>query len=220
MYNSPLPKGKVFGRVTAGISLKRLFDLALSVLLLVAALPIFLVVSVLVYSRNPGPVLFSHKRIGRNGRTFDCYKFRTMVTSSETALAEHLSNDPVANREWETSRKLRKDPRILGRLGTFLRATALDELPQLWNIFIGDMSFVGPRPVTCEELSYYGRDVEEYLSVRPGLTGIWQIKRDATTTFAERVRMDIDYVRTRTFWVDLCIILMTPFAMVNSDATT
>ena len=220
MHNSPLPDGKEFQYMAPAITLKRTFDLALSAVLLVATLPLLIGIASLIFLRNPGPVLFAHRRVGMNDEIFTCYKFRTMVLASDAVLEDHLAQDSAASQEWEKKRKLTCDPRILGRMGTFLRASGLDELPQLWNILIGDMSFVGPRPVTRGELSYYGRDVGEYFSVRPGLTGMWQIKRDATTTYAERVRMDIDYVRTRTFWVDLWIILMTPLAMVNSDATT
>ena len=199
---------------------KRAFDVLLSLLALICVLPLLIVIAVLIHSRDPGPVVFRHIRVGKDGKSFACLKFRSMVSNSDEVLAEVLKTNPEAKAEWDSHRKLTDDPRILGRLGRFLRASGIDELPQLWNILRGDMSFVGPRPVTTEELGYYGANVADYFSLRPGLTGKWQVKRQRDTTFDERVKMDVDYARNRTFLTDLWIIAATPFALASSSATT
>ncbi|MEX5727784.1 exopolysaccharide production protein ExoY [Rhodovulum iodosum] len=187
---------------------KQLFDRAFAALALLFLLPFFVVITLLLLIADGGPVLFSQERIGQHGRPFKCLKFRTMVRDAEARLDELLQADPEARREWQTIRKLTNDPRI-HCIGVILRKTSLDELPQFLNVLRGDMSVVGPRPILMEEAVYYGANFKEYMSVKPGVTGAWQVSGRSNTTFEERVAMDVDYVHNRTFWCDLKIIWRT-----------
>jgi exopolysaccharide production protein ExoY len=184
------------------------FDRLAAVLGLVLLLPLLLIVAGAIYLRDPGPVLYAHRRIGRGGHVFRCLKFRTMVLDGDAVLARHLAENPSAAREWAESRKLRQDPRVT-RLGARLRRSSIDELPQLINVLKGEMSLVGPRPIVLDEARYYGAALGDYLSVKPGLTGLWQISGRSDTSYAERVALDSRYVRERGFWGDLAIILRT-----------
>lgn len=195
---------------------KRIFDVTISGLIILTIFPLLLVISLLIQRADGAPIIFRHKRIGRNGDAFYCFKFRTMRRDAEAALATLLENDPEARAEWEQNRKLRDDPRILGRVGAFLRKTSLDELPQLFNVLRGDMSLVGPRPVTKDELVEYGEHVTWYLAARPGLTGPWQISGRSDTTFAERVSLDVEYVKNVSVFRDIMIMLRTVPAVLNS----
>lgn len=187
--------------------IKRLFDLVVScALALLLALPM-LVVAMTIRLSGPG-VLFGHTRIGKNGKPFKCYKFRTMVPNASQVLNALLESDPVAREEWERDFKLRKDPRITA-VGTFLRKTSLDELPQLWNVIQGEMSLVGPRPVTEAELHKYGARKEFFLEARPGITGLWQVSGRNDVSYEERVRLDAWYARNWQLWFDLVILLKT-----------
>lgn len=190
---------------------KRLMDLALVCLALPVAGPLVLVLAVLIRLQG-GPAVYGHPRIGRGGRPFTCWKLRTMVPDAQGRLTRLLQTDPEAAREWRLYQKLRRDPRVT-RLGHVLRRSCLDELPQLWNILRGEMSFVGPRPVTADELDRYGVDRAAYLSLRPGLTGAWQVSRCPTSSYAERVACDRSYARSVSFGRDLSILLRT-FAAV------
>lgn len=187
---------------------KFVFDRTAAAIGLVLLLPLLAMVAALIYLRDPGPVLFAHERIGRSGKRFRCYKFRTMTMDGDAVLERHLAGDPQAAYEWKTTRKLRRDPRVTA-LGDALRRSSIDELPQLINILRGDMSIVGPRPIVEEEVHHYGQAFEEYLSVRPGLTGLWQISGRSDIGYVERVQLDQTYVRTRSFVGDLRIILRT-----------
>lgn len=159
--------------------------------------------------RDGGPALFRHPRVGLGGVTFSCFKFRSMVIDADARLARLLASDPVAAAEWETRRKLPRDPRIT-RIGAFLRRTSLDELPQLLNVLRGEMSLVGPRPVVREELDqHYGPATEAYCRTRPGLTGLWQVSGRSDTTYAERVQLDTRYVNEWSLALDLWILLRT-----------
>lgn len=184
------------------------FDRLAAAVGIVILLPLLLVVAVAIYLRDPGPVLYAHRRIGRGGQVFRCLKFRTMVLNGDEVLARHLAENPTAAREWADSRKLRQDPRVT-RLGARLRRSSIDELPQLINVLKGEMSLVGPRPIVLDEARHYGAALGDYLSVKPGLTGLWQISGRSDTSYAERVALDRRYVRDRGFWVDLGIILRT-----------
>jgi lipopolysaccharide/colanic/teichoic acid biosynthesis glycosyltransferase len=155
-----------------------------------------------------GPIFYRHRRVGRGGVHFDCLKFRTMVVGADKVLKQVLARNPELRREWMRSQKLRKDPRIT-RVGAFLRRTSLDELPQLWNVIRGDMSLVGPRPVVKEELPKYGRQVRHYLSVTPGVTGLWQVMGRNTTTYKRRVALDAYYARKQSLWLDVRILMKT-----------
>ncbi|MBV8465108.1 MAG: sugar transferase [Burkholderiales bacterium] len=186
---------------------KRALDiLGASLLLLVLALPMLLIACI---TRLQGsPVLFAHNRVGRDGRSFPCYKFRTMLPDADRRLAELLERDPLARAEWEVNFKLKNDPRITA-WGDFLRRSSLDELPQLWNVLLGHMSLVGPRPIVEAELSRYGDHLHDYLSVRPGITGLWQVSGRNETSYAQRVALDAHYVRNWSLWLDGIILCRT-----------
>ncbi len=166
-----------------------------------------------------GPVIFSHGRVGFNGRMFKCYKFRSMVTDSQRVLEEHLAHNPDAAREWQATQKLRRDPRITV-FGQMLRKSSLDELPQLFNIVLGDMSCVGPRPVVADELQRYGIFAADYLRTRPGLTGLWQVNGRSNTDYSRRVFLDSQYVRTWSLGGDIAILVRTVFAVMRFDQTS
>ncbi len=193
---------------------KVLFDRVAAGLGLLLLLPILLMVGVLIYARDPGPVLYAHKRIGRHGRVFKCLKFRTMVLDSDSVLARHLAENPEAAKEWAATRKLRADPRVT-RIGAKLRKSSLDELPQLLNVLKGEMSLVGPRPIVLEEARHYGEVLAAYLAVRPGVTGLWQISGRSDTSYAERVDLDRSYVRGRNMMLDLWILARTVMVVLK-----
>jgi lipopolysaccharide/colanic/teichoic acid biosynthesis glycosyltransferase len=206
----PLPQPRLFLRDTA----KRALDVVGAALLLVLFAPVMAVIALLV-ARDGGPVFYAHRRVGRDGVGFDCLKFRSMVRDADQRLAELLERDPAARAEWETTRKLRHDPRITA-VGRFLRASSLDELPQLINVLRGEMSLVGPRPVQQAELNaFYGTAASYYRAVRPGLTGLWQVSGRNDTSYAERVALDVRYVAEATLLDDLRILLRTPIAVLR-----
>lgn len=193
---------------------KRWVDVVFTLVIFLAVWPVFICISGVIYIRDGGPIIYQHTRIGRNGRPFACLKFRTMVKDSDRILQQLLASDPAAREEWDSARKLRDDPRIIPGIGNFLRKTSLDELPQLLNILRGEMSFVGPRPVTASELEHYGPAVDAYLSVRPGLTGPWQVSGRSDTTYADRVRFDVAYASENSMLKDLAIMAMTIPAVI------
>lgn len=187
--------------------LKRVFDLAAALVLLVLlALP-FACMAWLV-RRDGGPAIFAHKRVGQSGREFACYKFRTMRVDAEEQLRLLLASDPALRDEWEREFKLHNDPRITG-IGQFLRQTSLDELPQLFNVIRGEMSLVGPRPVIQAELAYYAEDVDYFLLVRPGMTGLWQVSGRNDVDYDTRVYLDTWYVKNWSMWYDLALLFKT-----------
>ena len=197
---------------------KRAFDVIVSSLALLFLAPAFLTVALLIKLTDPGPIFFRHMRVGRQGMRFGCLKFRTMAVDAEARLARILREDPEAAAEWASSQKLRNDPRITA-IGAFLRKTSLDELPQLWNVLIGDMSLVGPRPITRSELNRYGRDRRYYLLVRPGITGLWQVSGRSSVGYDKRVRYDREYLEEWSRLGDLWIMLMTvPAVLSTRDA--
>ncbi|WP_422078101.1 sugar transferase [Vannielia sp.] len=186
---------------------KRAFDIALALVLLPLVAPVILTLCAIV-RRDGGPSLFAHSRIGLGGRRFNCWKIRSMVADAEKKLKAHLEAHPTAAAEWARDFKLENDPRIT-RFGQFIRKTSLDELPQVWNVLRGDMSFVGPRPIVDEELSRYGTMRQAYLSMRPGITGPWQVLGRNDISYAERVQLDADYARSLGFWTDVQLIART-----------
>ena len=188
----------------------------LALLILVLLAPVMGVVAFLIWRRDGAPVLFAHYRVGHDGKLFRCMKFRTMYRDAERMLAELLEKDPAARAEWQREQKLLRDPRITP-IGHFLRRTSLDELPQLFNVVLGDMSLVGPRPITVGELTRYGRVRWHYLSVRPGITGLWQVSGRNNTSYDERVALDRRYVEERTAWMNLQILLKTVKVVVARD---
>ena len=192
---------------------KRALDIAGAALLLALfALPM-LVIALLV-RMDGGPAFYAHPRVGRGGRVFGCLKFRSMVTDSEARLAALLASDEAARAEWAEHRKLRRDPRVT-RIGRFLRASSLDELPQLINVLKGEMSLVGPRPVQAAELAqYYGAAAEHYMLVRPGITGPWQVSGRSETSYDRRVALDVAYATQPSLIEDIRILLRTPLAVL------
>jgi len=186
---------------------KRLFDVLSASALLLALAPLMLVIYLLV-RLDGGPAVFVHRRVGQNGRPFDCLKFRSMFTDSPTRLAVLLSTDAGARAEWARDHKLRHDPRVTP-FGRFLRTSSLDELPQLINIIRGDMSVVGPRPIVQDEVPRYRSQFVHYCRSRPGLTGLWQISGRNTVSYQRRVAMDVIYARRSSFFFDLKIVCLT-----------
>jgi Undecaprenyl-phosphate galactose phosphotransferase WbaP len=195
--------------------LKRVFDLfAALVLMVLGALPLLYIA--LRIRRDGGPAMFAHQRVGQSGKVFPCFKFRTMQVDAEERLRELLANDPAARAEWEREFKLRNDPRITP-IGQFLRRTSLDELPQLFNVIRGEMSLVGPRPVIRAELARYGDDVDYFLMVRPGMTGLWQVSGRNDTSYETRVYLDTWYVKNWSLWYDIAIMFKTIRVVLNKD---
>lgn len=186
---------------------KYIFDLIIGLIIFIISFPMILMISYLIYQEGE-TIIFSHRRVGQNGKFFNCLKFRTMTIDAEDRLKILLETDPKIKEEWETDFKLKQDPRVT-KIGQFLRKTSLDELPQLWNVLRGEMSLVGPRPIVEEELAYYGKDVDYYLSVKPGMTGLWQISGRNDISYDERVALDVKYVKQQSLWLDLTILFKT-----------
>lgn len=188
--------------------LKRTFDLVSSILGIIIISPILLIIALLIYKSSPGPVVFSHMRIGANGKKFPCYKFRSMVNNAQELLEDYLNKNPKAREEWENDFKLKNDPRITS-IGSFLRRTSLDELPQLFNVIKGEMSLVGPRPIIDKEIEKYGDYIHDYYIVSPGMTGYWQVSGRSDVDYQERVQMDSWYVRNWSLWQDIILLFKT-----------
>ena len=195
-----------------GRKIKRAFDLVLSALLLLLLSPLMLLIAVAVGLQG-GPIIFSHQRVGQGGRLFPCYKFRSMIPNAEEHLKNLLATFPALRADWEREHKLKYDPRVT-RLGSFLRRTSLDELPQLFNVLRGDMSLVGPRPVVLKELEKYGSDQIYYLMARPGITGLWQVSGRSELDYANRVDLDKWYVNHWSLRFDCSILYRTAGAVL------
>ncbi|MGC8201498.1 sugar transferase [Aliiroseovarius sp. PTFE2010] len=193
---------------------KRVADIVLALLALPFVTPVIAVFWALT-RRDGAPGFFGHVRVGRNGKAFRCWKIRTMVPDAQARLAIHLATNPAAAAEWERDFKLRNDPRVTG-LGAFLRRTSLDELPQIWNVLRGEMSFVGPRPVVEDELSRYGANRWAYLSMKPGITGLWQVSGRNDVSYDERISMDISYMQRCSPFFDLWLIVRTAGAILGA----
>jgi lipopolysaccharide/colanic/teichoic acid biosynthesis glycosyltransferase len=193
---------------------KRAFDILLALLLLPTLVPVIALLLFIVRF-DGGPGLFGHTRVGRDGKAFKCWKIRSMVVDAETRLQAHLQSCPAAEEQWARDHKLTNDPRI-NRFGHFLRKTSLDELPQIWNVLKGEMSFVGPRPVVTQELEKYGMSVLAYLAQKPGITGLWQVSGRNDISYDERVSLDVAYLSKRSFKQDLKIIAMTGAAVLGA----
>jgi Undecaprenyl-phosphate galactose phosphotransferase WbaP len=186
---------------------KRIFDFTAAAVLLLALSP-FMLGLAWALRRDGGTALFSHRRVGRKGRIFTCYKFRSMVVDAEAQLRQLLLERPDLKIEWEREHKLKDDPRV-SKLGNFLRRNSLDELPQLINVLRGEMSLVGPRPVVYAELERYALDAGYYLMVRPGITGLWQVSGRNDVDYDTRVYLDVWYVKNWSLWYDLVILFKT-----------
>lgn len=186
----------------------RILDIGVASCALIFLAPLLLVVAGLVYIVDPGPIFFAHRRLGRNGRSFPCLKFRTMVVDAEQRLKQLLLTSEEAREEWARDFKLRRDPRITP-IGNFLRKSSIDELPQLINVLRGEMSIVGPRPIVEGEIERYGRYYAHYSAVKPGLTGLWQVSGRNNVTYRRRVALDVSYARNKCLGLDLRILAMT-----------
>jgi len=189
--------------------LKRCFDLLCCLISLPLLLPLMLGISLAIRSGSSGSAIFIHKRVGRNLKDFSCFKFRTMSKDAEKELVELLGSSAEARQEWDTYRKIKNDPRVT-RIGRFLRLTSLDELPQIINVLKGEMSLVGPRPVTRNEIDeHYKDDAELCFSVPPGMTGLWQVSGRSTTSYEHRIGLDSWYVKNWNLWLDVIILIRT-----------
>lgn len=178
---------------------KRIFDIVATVCGGILILPILAIIAILIYLDSPGPIVFGHKRVGQGGKSFFCYKFRSMVPNAQEALEQYLKDNPRVT-----------------RIGKFLRKTSLDELPQLWNVLVGDMSLVGPRPIVRDEIVKYGDYINDFYLVPPGITGVWQVSGRSDTTYEERVLMDSWYVHNWSVWIDIVYLLKTVLAVAKS----
>lgn len=196
------------------VATKRVVDVLFATCALVLLSPLYLLLAIVTYVSSPGPVFFGHERVGRDGKRFRCWKFRTMEVDAAERLAELLERDPIARAEWETSFKLTDDPRIT-RFGGVMRSTSLDELPQFWNVLRGHMSVVGPRPIVEAEMAYYGEGIDCYMAVRPGVTGPWQAFGRSTLDYEDRVLLDRKYATSFDLLLDIGIISRTCGAVLK-----
>ena len=210
----PLPRG--FNCEIRHIPVKRIFDIVFSVSALAILSPLFLGIAIAVRLSSPGRIVYSHERIGRGGKSFRCYKFRTMYADADQRLQDILRASPELRKEWEASHKLKRDPRVTS-IGSFLRKTSLDEFPQFLNVLKGDLSVVGPRPVVQMEVTkHLGPKAAKILSIRPGLTGLWQISGRSDTSYEKRIQLDEQYIDNHSILLDLKLILKTIPAMLFS----
>ena len=209
------PARKLLRRVRAVFRqpIKRGLDITVAALLLVLLAPLMLALASLI-RRDGGAAFFRHQRMGVGGRPFHCLKFRSMHMDAQRLLHEFLETDPAAAQEWAAARKLRNDPRVTP-LGHVLRSTSLDELPQLINVLRGEMSLVGPRPIVADEREYYGRHIESYYKVRPGVTGLWQVSGRSSTSYERRVALDVRYVKRHSLRLDAWILFRTIPAVLS-----
>lgn len=194
--------------------IKRIIDIFLIVLFSPILIPVFIILMLLTKLTSRGPIFYGHKRVGKNGKEFKCWKFRSMCIDADKKLEEILANNPEMRAEWEKDRKFQNDPRVT-KFGKFLRKTSLDELPQLLNILVGQMSFVGPRPVTAPELERYGEYKDYVLSVTPGLSGMWQTSGRSDTEYEERIALDSYYIQNWSIWLDIWILIKTVYVVLK-----
>jgi undecaprenyl-phosphate galactose phosphotransferase len=210
--NAPSWELQIDERLIVHNWLKRGFDILFSLLVLGLGLPFFALIALFVKLSSSGPIFYCSLRIGRKGRLFKFWKFRSMHRDADQRLEVMLSSNPALRLEWQKYFKLRNDPRLT-RIGSFLRKTSLDEFPQFWNVLIGDLSIVGPRPYLPREAAairqILGHDMEKIFSMRPGLTGIWQTAGRSRLTFEERVKLEVNYAGQRSFLFDLALIVKT-----------
>ena len=197
-------------------AVKRSLDIVGALAFFALFAPLLLVISLCVGLSSGWPVHFRQTRMGRNGRRFHFYKFRSMVPDADRVLKELLDRDPDARAEWNAFQHLKNDPRIT-RIGRYLRKSSFDEFPQFWNVLIGDMSLVGPRPCMERQASMFGDAWGHYCAVRPGISGLWQVSGRNRLTFAQRVELDVDYVENWSIWLDLSILLRTTRAVFAGD---
>ena len=187
---------------------KRSCDLVLAFSLIVFLIPIFILVALVIKASSRGPILFSQRRIGKNKKSFSCYKFRTMHAEADFMLKELLSSNINIQNEFARDQKLLNDPRITS-VGRYLRFTSLDEIPQIFNILKGEMSFIGPRPIIKDEIKRYGESFEKAFSVLPGMSGLWQVSGRNKLSYKRRVQLDVIYANNLSFKLDLNILFRT-----------
>ena len=187
---------------------KRLFDILFSLSVLILFAPVYLLLAFSIALSSSGPIFYVQERVGKNRKRFYCLKFRTMVENADDILLEIMENSPHLRQEFEDNFKLKQDPRITW-IGRFLRMTSLDEFPQFWNVLKGDMSVVGPRPLVEEELPRYGRHINKILTIRPGITGLWQVSGRNDIPYPRRVQIDLYYANDKNLWMDMWIIFKT-----------
>jgi exopolysaccharide production protein ExoY len=204
-YSSNLARQR---RGQRSFDLTRVLDVVIAASAGLLILPLLAVLALVIHLQDRGPAVFAQTRIGRDGRPFRCLKFRSMVVDADKRLSDLLASDPRARAEWAATQKLRNDPRVT-RLGAFLRKSSLDELPQIINVLRGEMSIVGPRPIVPSEIARYGRAYRDYCTVRPGITGLWQISGRNDVSYQRRVALDKLYVQAKCLRVDIAIVLKT-----------
>lgn len=187
---------------------KRLFDIMFSLSVLILFAPVYLLLALSIALSSSGPIFYVQERVGKNRKMFYCLKFRTMVENADDVLLEIMEKSPHLRQEFEDNFKLKKDPRIT-LIGRFLRMTSLDEFPQFWNVLKGDMSVVGPRPLVEEELPRYGRYINKVLTIRPGITGLWQVSGRNDIPYPRRVQIDLYYANEKNLWMDMWIVFKT-----------
>jgi lipopolysaccharide/colanic/teichoic acid biosynthesis glycosyltransferase len=185
-----------------------LFDIVFSLLVLVLCAPLYLCLALTIATTSSGSIFYIQERVGKNHRHFGCIKFRTMIPNADRLLSEMMAESAELRQEFSENFKLKSDPRIT-KIGKFLRTTNLDEFPQFINVLKGEMSIVGPRPLVPEEIERYGTQIDRVLTIRPGITGLWQVSGRNDIPYAERIRIDVSYVKRRSFWLDLRIVIKT-----------
>ena len=186
-----------------------MFDIVFSLATMVIILPVSIIVMIGIMIESPGASpIFKHYRVGKGGKLFPCYKFRSMVPNAQEKLKAYLQKNPEAQKEWQANFKLKNDPRIT-KIGKFIRKTSIDELPQFINVLKGEMSWVGPRPIIKDEVHYYGKNIQDYYSVLPGITGMWQVNGRSETSYDERVKLDVWYIRNWSVWIDIVLLIKT-----------
>ena len=188
--------------------IKRFMDITITIIVGIILSPFLFLIAVFIKLGSPGPVLYAHERLGRDGKPFKIYKFRSMAVNSDERLKKILDSCPETRKEWEENHKLKNDPRVT-KVGKFLRRTSFDEFPQLLNILKGEMSLVGPRPITAEEVKKYGKDFKRIFSVKPGLTGMWQVSGRSEIDYATRISYDTYYLQSWSVWLDVWVLFKT-----------
>jgi len=196
----------------------RILDVIFALSGLIFVAPLMIVVAIAIKIQDGGPIFFGHSRIGYGGKSFRCWKFRSMVVDAEARLSALLARDPEARREWEADQKLRRDPRVT-LLGRVLRVSSIDEIPQLFNVLRGEMSLVGPRPIVTAEVARYGRRFAQYCSVRPGITGLWQISGRNDVSYRRRVAMDSVFAASLSLSLYLKILFATVPAVMKREGS-
>ncbi|WP_319420970.1 sugar transferase [Pleurocapsa sp. FMAR1] len=191
-----------------GNFIKRLFDIVFAFFILIVFSPLYLILMALIALNSQGPIFYVQQRIGKNHKPFNCIKFRTMVDNADEVLETMMQDCDQMRHEFQSSFKLKRDPRIT-KIGKFLRLTSLDEFPQFWNVLRGDMSVIGPRPLVPEELPKYGRKINTVLTIRPGITGLWQVSGRNDIPYPKRVKIDVYYATSHSWILDLWIVYKT-----------